>query len=236
VEIHKPKAAHSWREFLTEIGTVVIGVAIALAGEQAVARLEWAHKVRAAQDAMRVELLEDDGPQVYQRAAMHDCLTAQLDAIRAGVEAGAPRAQLVKLIDGYHLDFITYDSLAHDDATHAGVGDHMSEAALQTWTKAYSAMPVMGRINEQEAQDAARLRALRRTGGPLSETEQTHVLDAVEALRAEEHNMASSAAFILPELRRLGPFDPTRMKLFMSHARAWYGEACIRDKPNGWRP
>jgi hypothetical protein len=236
MDIHKPKPWHGVRELLKEVGTIVIGVLIALGAEQAVERQEWAHKVRAAEDAMRAELLVDDGPQIYQRAAMHDCLTARLDAIRAGVEIGAPRAELVRLIDGYHLDFLTYDSLAHDDATHAGVADHMSQAALETWTKAYSAMPSMERTNDQEAQDLARLRGLRHTGGPLSEAEQTHALDAVEALRVEEHNMANSAAYVLPGLRHLGAFDPVRMKIFLDHARSWYGPACMQDKPDGWKP
>jgi hypothetical protein len=40
VEFHKPKPVHNWRELLTEIGVVVIGVCIALAAEQAV---EWWH-------------------------------------------------------------------------------------------------------------------------------------------------------------------------------------------------
>ena len=236
MELHKPRPWHGWTELLKEVGTIVIGVLIALAGEQAVERLEWAHKVHAAEDAMRAELLSDDGPQVYQRAAMHDCLTARLDAIRAAVETGAPRAELVRLIDGYQLDVLTYDSLAHDDATHAGVADHMSQAALETWTKTYSGMPAMERTNAQEAHDLARLRALRRTGGPLSEAEQTHALDALEALRVEEHVMANSAAYILPDLRRLGPFDPVRMKIFLDHARTWYGPACVHEQPDGWRP
>lgn len=235
MDIHKPKPWHGLGEFVKEIGTIVVGVLIALAGEQAVERLEWAHKVHAAEDAMRIELLEDDGPQIYQRAAMHDCLAAKLDAIRAGVEGGMPRADLGRLIDGYHLDFLTYDALAHDDATHAGVADHMSQAALQTWTNAYGAMPLMERTNEQEAQDLARLRALRRNGGPLSEAEQTHALDAVEALRVEEHNMANLAAYVLPYIRKLGGLDPKRMGLFLGRARTWYGPACVHEVPDGWR-
>ena len=236
MDIHKPKPWHGLREFLKEYVIIVVGVLTALAGEQVVERLDWAHKVHTAEDAMRAELLVDDGPQVYQREAMHDCLVARLDAIRAGVENGVGRADLVKLIDGYHLDFLTYDTLAHDDATHAGVSDHMSAAARDAWANAYSAMPIMERTNAAEAQDLARLRALRHSGGALSEAEQTHVLDAVEALRVEEHNMANSAAYILPGLRHLGAFDPARMKIFLDHARAWYGPACIQDKPNGWRP
>ena len=33
---HKPKPVHNWREFLTEIGVVVIGVCIALGAAQVV--------------------------------------------------------------------------------------------------------------------------------------------------------------------------------------------------------
>ena len=40
MDIHKPKSIRNWREFLTEIGTIVLGVSIALAAEQAV---EWWH-------------------------------------------------------------------------------------------------------------------------------------------------------------------------------------------------
>ena len=236
MDIHKPKPWHGVREFLKEYVIIVVGVLTALAGEQIVERAEWAHKVHAAEDAMRAELLFDDGPEIYQRAAMHDCLPVRLDAIRAGVENGLPRADLVKLIEGYHLDILTYDSLAHDDATHAGVADHMSQAALATWTDAYSGMVALERTNALEAQDLARLRALRRTGGPLSEAEQTHVLDAVEALRVEEHTMANYAAYVLPSIRRIGTLDAGRMALFLNRARAWYGPGCVTDKPDGWRP
>ena len=215
---------------------IVVGVLTALAAEQVVGRLEWAHKVHAVEQAMRIELLVDDGPEVYERAAIHDCLVARLDALRAGVESGLPRTDLTRLIDGYHLNFLTFDTLAHDDATHAGVADHMSQADLQTWTNAYSVMPTMERTNAQEAQDFARLRALRRTGGPLSEAEQIHVLDAIEALRIEEHAMANEASYILPDLRRLGSLDPTRVAHFLDRARGWYGSACIQDKPDGWHP
>jgi hypothetical protein len=38
MDIHKPKPVHSWRELLTEVGVIVIGVSIALAGGQT---MEW---------------------------------------------------------------------------------------------------------------------------------------------------------------------------------------------------
>ena len=48
MDIHKPKAAHSLREFLIEIGTIVVGVLIALAAEQTVQTM---HERRAATEA-----------------------------------------------------------------------------------------------------------------------------------------------------------------------------------------
>src|SRR5258705_11348027 len=59
MEIHKPKPIHTWRELLTEIGVIVIGVAIALAGEQTVEALHWHYRVNDAMEAIRLELRDD---------------------------------------------------------------------------------------------------------------------------------------------------------------------------------
>jgi hypothetical protein len=234
MDIHKPKAWHGVREFLKEYLIIVVGVLTALAAEQAVQRVEWAHKVHAAEDAMRRELLFDDGPQVYQRAAMEPCVLAQLDAIRAGVESGAGRAQMVQLIDGYYVDFFSYDTLAHEDATHAGVADHIPPARLNLWTTAYSMMAYMERINAGEAKGVAQLRALRHSGGPLSEAEQAQVLNAVEILRAHDFEMNRGARWTLPAIRRLGPLDAERTKTFIDRARGRYGAGCVKDLPADW--
>jgi hypothetical protein len=45
------------------VGIIVIGVLIALRAEQIIQTLPWHEKVRHAEQAMRLELAEDDGPQ-----------------------------------------------------------------------------------------------------------------------------------------------------------------------------
>ena len=48
MEIHKPKPAHSVREFLIELLTIVAGILIAISLEQAVESLHWHEKVASA--------------------------------------------------------------------------------------------------------------------------------------------------------------------------------------------
>ena len=70
MDIHRPKPVHNWREFLGEIGIIVVGVLIALAGEQAVESLH--HRTQAAElsEALDQEL-------AYNLAVLKD--TVDLD-------------------------------------------------------------------------------------------------------------------------------------------------------------
>ena len=79
------KPWHDWRNDARELAIVVGGVLIALLAQQVVQNWEWNQKVAAAETSMKRELLWDDGPQIYQRAMMHPCLTQRLDQIRSAI-------------------------------------------------------------------------------------------------------------------------------------------------------
>ncbi|NIJ08707.1 type II secretory pathway pseudopilin PulG [Sphingomonas vulcanisoli] len=86
VEIHKPKAAHTLREFLIEIGTIICGILIALALEQAV---EWTHgqeRLHQVQEQLHAEISAN-----VQSAslwlALAPCLDQQLFDIETGLLA-----------------------------------------------------------------------------------------------------------------------------------------------------
>ena len=233
MHFHLPKPLHSWREFVGEVGIIVVGVLIALFLEQMVQRWEWQHKVEAAKEAMKLELLSDDAPEVYQRGAMHPCLVERLDTIRSAVEANRSRQEVTDLIGGFWIQFLTFDSLAHDAANTSEIATHMSPDELTRYTNGYVMMPLMDRTTSMEAADLSRLHALRRTGGSLSEAEVSQVLGAVEALRNDDRMMWVSVRFAIPVLRQLGKFDPKRMHRFMANARDHYGQ-CVRDLPENF--
>jgi len=225
-----PKPWHDWRENAREVAIVIVGVLIALLAQEVVQGWEWKHKVDVAEAAMREELLSDDGPQIYQRAVMHPCVIARLDAIRAAVESGRSRQEIAHAIDGYWVDFRTFDRLALDAANSSDVAAHMPPDELGAMTNVYQAMPLLERTNAQEATDLARLRAFRRSGGSVSDPEKDRALEAVEALRNDEQIIWIRTKAKLPILLRIGPLDPARVRQFMTDARQHYGD-CIRELP-----
>ena len=230
MHFHLPKPLHGWREFAGEVGIIVIGVLIALSFEQLVDTWQWDRKIAASEAAMREELLFDDGPQAYQRAAMHPCLVARLDAIRAAVENGTNRRQIGDLVDSYWVDLRTFDRLALDAANASDVASHMPPDEAERFKVAYETMPLMSSTNIEEGADMARMRAFTRTGGPLTLEEKDRLLEALEALRNEEHAMSTKARVHLYMLHPIGPLDAGRVRMFMADARAHYG-ACVKDLP-----
>ena len=71
MDILKPNPIHGWRDFVKEVGIIVLGVLIALSAEQVVQALDWGHKTRLAENSPCVQrsLPADDGPQVLERVS-----------------------------------------------------------------------------------------------------------------------------------------------------------------------
>ena len=96
MDIHRPKAPiHGLKDFAKEVGIIVLGVLIALAGEQAVEALNWSHQVGQTKAALKDELAID-AANFYERAAVERCLTGQVDAVEVALAhaGGAWKAPL----------------------------------------------------------------------------------------------------------------------------------------------
>jgi hypothetical protein len=91
MEVHRPKKPiHGWREFLAEVGIIVVGVLIALAAEQAVEALHWRHQVHEGRKAIREELALS-AYFAQERAAVGKCLEDRLAFLQARVDAAGDR-------------------------------------------------------------------------------------------------------------------------------------------------
>lgn len=80
MEIHKPKPAHSWREFAVELGTIVLGILIALGLEQVAERFKEQRVAHEAREAVRLEAEKSLGL-VKLRQSNADCLSRRFGEI-----------------------------------------------------------------------------------------------------------------------------------------------------------
>src|ERR1700761_7939455 len=88
MDIHKPKPWRGWRELAKEIGTIVIGVLIALGAEQAVEWLHWRHEVEAERRALLSEV-RDNLDAVQARLTIQDCVDRRLAELKLVFERHA---------------------------------------------------------------------------------------------------------------------------------------------------
>ena len=81
MDIYRPKAAHSIREFLIEIGTIICGILIALGLEQALEWIHWRHAVERAEESLIPEV-QQNLLDSYERVALRRCMEPRLAMLR----------------------------------------------------------------------------------------------------------------------------------------------------------
>lgn len=57
MHVHLPRPLHGWRAFLGEVGIIVVGILIALGGEQVVEATHWRQQVRLEREALQSEVV-----------------------------------------------------------------------------------------------------------------------------------------------------------------------------------
>jgi len=229
MEIHKPKAAHSVREFLIEIGTIICGILIALGLEQAVERQHWRHKAEEAEQAMRIELSRDDGAQAYARAAITGCLNDQLDAIIKAVEAGGDGRDIVRLADAYEPPLRTWDHQSWDAAVSADITGHIGSEQINRWSRVFD---LTSMLNAQTARESNGLDLL--TGGPgvggrLSPDQADRMIRAAKSLKRANYEIGGVAVLMLKWSKPVEAEPPPEVRAdILAQARARYG-ACVAE-------
>ncbi len=91
MEIHKLKPIHSWRDFLKELGTIVLGIIIAISLEYLVESWHWSHEVKTARDSLVAEISANNENLFAFRVVIAPCVDrrlAEIDRILAALEAG----------------------------------------------------------------------------------------------------------------------------------------------------
>ena len=99
----KPHKPPRWRELLTELAIVVVGVGLALAAQQAAEWLHWRSEVADARIALRAEMALNAGGPFARRIAYQRCMTRQLaeaEGMIADLKAGRTPRKYTSLHTG----------------------------------------------------------------------------------------------------------------------------------------
>jgi hypothetical protein len=95
MDIHKPHAAKTWREFFIELATIVAGILIALGLEQTVEMIRRHADAAEARHNIHAELSSDIS-RLKARAASQACIDRRLDDLEAILDHAAPDGRIVR--------------------------------------------------------------------------------------------------------------------------------------------
>jgi type II secretory pathway pseudopilin PulG len=211
MDIHKPKPWHGWREFGKELVTIVLGVLIALAAEQAVEALHWAERTEKTEAHLRVELANATVA-AQAHITQEACEYAMLDRLQqallqpgddwkppyviAASPNGAPGAVFAAPIGGF-------ESQGWKNAQADGAANHLGEDDELKFERAYDLLAAAAGANDAMHGIGSEMNSLAfaRRLDPQSRTE---YLRLITKLREDVRYMATNGRLILQQTAELG--------------------------------
>ena len=167
MDIHKPKAAHSWREFAVEIGTIICGILIALGLEQLVETLHWRHQVAEARNSLSLELATLVGAAEW-RTKQSTCIERRLDEFAVLVDNAEKSGRLPPVGEPGQPAFFNWSSGVWQSAMSAQTAAHLTPAELKGYSNAYRFIELVAEANRDEGRVWTTLFGLVGPGHPFN--------------------------------------------------------------------
>lgn len=198
MKVHPPRAIDSWREFLIEILIIVIGVALALAAEEALSDYHSNREVEVVQESLNDELA-DSLFAALERIRFADCQKQALDRLDA--MAHQPGGATVSELPASPVRL--WGSAAWDAAVASGIVEEMGHDQRHAYAVLFSLVRTMKEWNSRERELWAIAGAYART--PPASPEARHRLgEAVSQLRSLNGIMTLAARQFIDTARPLG--------------------------------
>lgn len=193
MEIHRPKKPiDGLRDLAKEVGVIVIGVAIALAGEQVVETLHDRHVAAEAREAVRAEIVYNLRL-IRMRQAQDACVDRKLTEVAGLLEADELRKRPERPgWIGQPADTFTADG-TWAAATGAGRTALFGLNEQSRYARIYSYFLAFNFENSREQAAWAQLRALETWKGEIGEAGRLRFSAALQDARYERYKLAMLA-------------------------------------------
>jgi len=202
MEIHKPKPVHSWRELLTEIGVVVIGVCIALAAEQTVEYFQWRSKVGEAHGVIATELAGNLSVSIRRMRTEH-CTEQRLDTLAQIVDAASRSGTLPPVGDIGVPPLSQWTSGAWDSVVASQTATHFPRQQLAQLAVIYGFVRKADDLNLADANSWAALHTMVGPGRRLDPSAQDRLRAALSEARYYNRSIAILGLRIVQRMEEL---------------------------------
>lgn len=203
MEIHKPKPAHSWREFAIEIATIITGILLALGAEQAVEAHHWNKLVAEGRQALKQEVVTQAGNFTY-RIVVHPCVElrlSEMEAILADLDAGRRVAPVADF--GRAAGFPNEDNVWRALSA-SGVLTHLPPQELVAFSALYSRSADMTTWSLMGGQDWSMIKLAVGDPNRLTSADRSQIRVAINHVRALEGAWTSAGQIQIDRARKLG--------------------------------
>ena len=211
MHFHLPKPLHGWREFVGEVGIIVVGVLIALGAEQLVETQHWQKRVAEAREDLHTELAGDLF-NALERMRFEGCVGRRLDRLSEMIDH--PPSRPWKLLPGGRglVPIRVWSSSGWDSAIAAGAVSHMSREERSQYASLYSLIRGLHAMVLDEFAVTTEVKMLER-GGPLSEASQDRLRADVARLEGYNHILVIGSAQLAKSIEDMGiRLDPISRK------------------------
>jgi hypothetical protein len=231
MEIHKAKPVHGWRELLSEVVVIVIGVSIALSGEQLVETVHWREQVRGAHEALAADMSTVLG-MAAERESFSICLDQHLNHLADDIDEASRTGRLPPQGAMHRAPRRLWRLNSWDGLVAAGIGPHLPRDELLRisqmafylnlaeqadvdenvqWTRLYSMVgpgraPETGELNDlRAALSSARgdAKSLR-----LATAQIARMIENAQIVSKDEEQEAKDAYLSGPNIARCIPDEP----------------------------
>ena len=222
MHVHLPKPLHGWREFVGEVGIIVLGVLIALTFEQVAEWVSWGVRAADARKALRAEV--GHGFLVSEeRKAVADCVDAQLQRVEAAViGAGSTMTPLPVHSDLFRFTvrapIRSWTESAWQSVISEGVAPHLNDREREFLPIYYAQMQHVRALGDQEEVTLGNLVALSQPLRLDAQVQSTFVRE-IEGERLRNQEMAGTAEQMMHAVERVG-YVPSE-----ADRRAWLAES-----------
>ncbi len=211
MEIHRPGVVRNWRELLKEVGIIVLGVSIALAGEETVSYFNWKTEVSVVQDSVDDELA-DALFSARERVKIADCQKRTLD--RLDQLADESTGTLV-IRNAPVRRMRLWGSAAWDAAVASGAIAHMRHDKRNTYANLFSFLHLFRDLNIRQEELWARIDAYQHPRKMTDESRDRFV-EVVSQLRALTGTMNLAAGQFIEQAQplhlQLSPENATELR------------------------